>query len=155
MRRLLVTAVVLVALGFGAEMAYAYITSPGSGSGVAATQSLGAVTIDAAVATPTTALLPGASGDATFEIDNSNATALTLTTVTETGPISVSNAPGCSAGNDGVSFTNQSALTVTVPAHASGFVIDLPASVSLSADSASACQGATFSIPINATVQLG
>jgi hypothetical protein len=155
MRRLVVIAVVLVALGAGAEVAWSFITSTGSGAGTASTPTLITVSIDATSGTPLTALLPGSSGDATLELANPNATTLTLTSVVGAGTITVSNAPGCTSGNDGVTFTNQSALSVVVPAHATAFSVDLPGSVAMAASSASACQGATFSIPVTVTVQLG
>ncbi len=155
MRRLLVSMLVLVTLGVGVGAAWAYLTSTGSGAGIASTSSLTAVTLDAVTATPTTPLLPGRSGDATFEISNSNSVALTLVSVTSSGLISVTGGSGCTSLNDGVSFVDQSSLSVTIPANVSNYVVDLPSSVTMSTGSATGCQGATFSIPIVATVHQG
>lgn len=148
-----VTALVLVCAGGG--FAWAYVTSTGAGTGALATGTLNAPSIEATVVAPATALLPGGTGDATFKLDNPNPSAVTVVSVTSTGTISVADAPGCSAGNDGVSFTNQTSLAIPVAARATGVVIDLPGSVSMAASSASACQGATFSIPVTVSVRLG
>jgi hypothetical protein len=155
MRRFVVVAVLLFALGAGAEVAWSYITAPGTGAGTATTPSLSPITIDIATATPLNPLLPGASGDAVVELTNSNASAVTLTTVVASGTMSVSNAPGCDDANSGVTFANQSGLSVLVPAHVSDFAVDLPNAVSMADSSVTACQGATFSIPVAVTVQLG
>ena len=55
-------AVAALALGIGGGAAYAYFTGHGSGTGAATTGTLGAVTLQSATASPSTALVPGEPG---------------------------------------------------------------------------------------------
>lgn len=155
MKRRLAAVAAVLALSAVGGFAWAYVNATGSGTGAAATGTLNAPTISATVVAPQTALLPGGSGDATFEFNNPNASAVTLVSVTSAGTIAVSGAPGCTAANDDVTFTNQTALSITVPANATNFVVDLPSAVQMTTASASVCQGATFSIPVTVSVRLG
>jgi hypothetical protein len=149
----IVTALTLVCVGGG--FVWAYVNATGAGTGALATGTLTAPSIEATVVTPTTTLLPGGTGDATFKLDNPNSAAVTVVSVTSTGMIGVTNAPGCTSSNDGVSFTNQTSLSIPMAAHATGVVIDLTGAVFMASSSASVCQGATFSIPVTVSVRLG
>lgn len=141
--------------GAGAGGAYAYFTSSGSGSSSASANSLTPVTVTAFAGgdAPTSALLPGGSGDVILRVNNSNGQAVTLTSVTGSGPITADSAhAGCTT--PGVSFTTQSGLSMTIGASGTTLV-HLPAAVSMSTASSNGCQGATFSIPVSITVHLG
>ena len=154
MRRIL-AALALVVAGMAAGSVYAAVSSDGTGTGTGSTSSLSNISLVATSDTPTTPLIPGSSGDTVFEVSNPNAVALTIVSVTGSGTITVSGAAGCTTSNDGVSFTDQTGLSISVPADASGYEVDLPSSVSMAATSASACQGATFSIPVVVTAHQG
>lgn len=105
------------------------------------------MTIDAAVQDPSGALLPGQSADATFAVDNPNGAPVTIVSVVGAGTISVSGS-GCTLTNSGVTFTDQTGLSISVPADATDYQIDLPGTVSMSATAPNACQNALFDIPV-------
>jgi hypothetical protein len=131
---------------FGAGVASAYFTAPGSGTGSGGTGTLQTVTLDAAAGTPSAPLLPGGSGDAALRVNNPNSFAVTLVSVTGAGPITAdSGHPGCTT--TGVTFDDQTGLSISV-APGGPTQLHLPASVSMSAASSAGCQGATFSIPV-------
>jgi hypothetical protein len=153
-RRTLVAAIaVLVVILLGAGGAYAYFTSTGSGTGHGRAGTLQAVTVAAVTGTPTTPLLPGSSGDVILNVNNPNAFAVKLVSVTG-GPaaITVSGGSGCTLANSGVTFNNQTSLSITIPASNSSFAVDLPGAASMSTSSVSGCQAATFNIPVTITV---
>jgi hypothetical protein len=136
----------------GGRAAYGYFTSAGSGTGSGGTGTLQAVTVTAFVGgdSPSSVLVPGASADVILRVNNPNASAVTLVSVTG-GPGSItadSAHPGCTT--TGVSFTNQTGMSVPI---ASGTIlVHLPNAASMNASSSSGCQGATFNIPVSITV---
>jgi hypothetical protein len=149
-RKLLVAFVALLTLGLAAG-AWAYFRSTGSGSGQVSTGTLAGVSVAAVTGTPTTPLYPGATGDVILNIANSNTFSVKLVDVSANGTITADTGhSGCTT--TGVTFTNQTALNVTVPANSSAFAVDLPGATSMSSASQSACQGATFTIQVKATV---
>jgi hypothetical protein len=154
MRRAVATFVVLVAVGAGIGAAWASVSSTGAGSGAATVNSAQTVTIDATAQDPSASLLPGGTADATFAVDNLNPVTMTLISVVQSGAITVAGA-GCTLANSGVTFTNQTGLTIVVPANASVYNVDLPTALTMATSSANACQNATFQIPITITVQQG
>jgi hypothetical protein len=134
----------------GVHTAAAYFTSDGAGNGNADVGTL-AVTVNATTGTPTTPLIPGSAGDVTLQVDNPNSFAVTLTSVTGTGVITPdAGHSGCSP--TGVTFTDQSGLSVNIPANGTT-PIELTGAASMSTLSDSACQGATFTIPVEIGVQ--
>jgi predicted ribosomally synthesized peptide with SipW-like signal peptide len=148
---LLIMSAVGVVVGLGAGAAYAYFTSVGSGTGSASTGTVQTVTVAASTATPSTALLPGGTGDVTLKVTNPNGYAVTLVSVTGTGGAISADAghPGCTT--TGVTFTNQTGLSTTIPASSTS-IIDLAGAAVMSAASSAGCQGATFSIPVTIAV---
>jgi predicted phage tail protein len=151
-RRIAVSALAAALVGMGAGAAYAYFTSSGSGTGAATAGTLQTVTISATAGSPTTPLLPGGTGDVVLQVSNPNAFAVTLVSVTGSGTITVDGAhSGCNAS--AVTFTDQTSLSVSIPASSTNYQVDLPAAASMSAGAANACQGATFSIPVTITVE--
>jgi hypothetical protein len=152
----LVGAVVALALGLGGGAAYAYFTSHGSGTGSATAGTLQPVTVTAFTGgdTPSTTLLPNGTADVILRVQNLNAFAVTLVSVSGgPGAITVSGGSGCTAGNSGVSFLNQSGLTDAIAGSGSGTTfIDLSGAASMTTASVTGCQGATFNIPVTITV---
>lgn len=149
------SALVVAVLGLSLGVAYAFVTSSGSGTAVATTGSMQTVTIDAIAQDPSESLLPGATADATFAVDNPNPVAVTLVSVVQNGTISVSGGSGCTLADSGVTFANQTGLSISIPASTSDYDIDLLGAMSMASSSADGCQNATFSIPITITVQEG
>jgi hypothetical protein len=150
---LIVSASCLAAgLGVGVGTAYAYYTSSGQSTGSASTGTMQTVTVAAATVTPSTPLLPGGSGDVTLKVTNPNSFAVTLVSVVGTGGTITADSghPGCTA--TGVTFSNQTGLSTTIPANSTA-TIDLPGAASMSTASSAGCQGAAFSIPVTITVQ--
>ncbi len=151
-RVLLVAAVVALVLSIGAG-ASAYLSASGSGSGSASTGSMQTVTVTAVTGgdAPSNTLLPGGSADVILRVDNPNAYAVALTSVTA-GPGAISTAqPGCT-GTGGVTFTDQSGLSDTIAASGTTLV-HLTDAATMATSSPDACQGAAFSIPVTITVQ--
>jgi len=149
----LLSTVALIACGV-AGGAYAYFVDTGSGQASASTGSLQPVTVAAlAGATPASSLLPGGTGDVVLRVSNPNAYAVTLTSVTGNGTITAdAGHPSCTT--TGVTFTGQTGMSTTIAA-SSTMLVPLPGAASMSAASSNGCQGATFSIPVSITVQLG
>jgi hypothetical protein len=151
-RRRLVSALAVVGVLAVGGVAWAYFTSSGSGSAHASTGSMSTVTLNAAAGTPSTPLYPGGTGDVSLEVNNPNAYAVTLVSVAGHGTITPdAGHSGCTT--TGVTFTNQTGLSTTIPASASNYQIHLPGTVSMGSSSSSGCQGATFSIPVTITVE--
>lgn len=135
----------------GGGTAYAYWASTGTGTGAAAAGTMQTVSVDALVAGDSngTSLAPGGTADVILRTSNTNPFAVTLYSVAAGGPVTADAAhAGCLT--TGVSFRAPAAPfapAVTIPAKSSVFVT-LPAAASMSTLSQSACQGATFKIPV-------
>jgi hypothetical protein len=135
-------------------LVYAAWTTNGAGSGYAkagTAQSL--TTIDVSASTSAT-LYPGVSGDVLLKMDNPNPYAVTVTAVSGSGSITAdAGHAGCTT--TGVSFTNQSSLSLVVPAKVGAvdgtLQTTLTGAASMSNASLNACQGATFTIPVTLT----
>jgi hypothetical protein len=142
--------VALVALDVSA---YAFFRANGSGTGTASVATPMAVTL-AAVAggdSATTKLQPGGIGDVILRVSNPNGFAVTLVSVTGNGTITPDGSHSCAT--TGVTFTNQTNLSVPINPTGSGSqLVDLTGAVAMSAASSTGCQGATFSIPVTITV---
>ncbi|HEY1990634.1 MAG TPA: hypothetical protein VGG43_14285 [Acidimicrobiales bacterium] len=104
--------------------------------------------------TPATLLLPGTSGEVILRVHNPNPTQVRVTDVSSLSAITVSGGSGCTAGNSGVSYTNQTGLSIPIPAGAGSTLVRLPGAAAMATSSANGCQGATFSIPVTITVHL-
>jgi len=141
----------------GAGAAFAYFSSTGSGHGSARTGTLQTVTVSALVGgdTPSSTLLPGGpAADVVLRVNNPNAFAVTLVSVTG-GPGAITGAGGTgTCTTTGVTFTNQNNLSVAIGASGTTLV-HLAGAASMSASSDAGCQGATFSIPVTITVHQG
>lgn len=136
-------AILVAAVG----VAYAAWTAGGSGSGYAkATTAQALGTIDVSATTSAT-LYPGATGDLKLEIDNPNPYPVRITSVSGAGTITSDKGAACDAST-GVSFADQSGLTLDVPGSSSA-TFTLSGSVSMGNASDNSCQGAVFTVPVS------
>jgi hypothetical protein len=150
---LLVGAALALAIGLEGGSAYAFFTASGSGSTAATAGTAQAVTVVAANGTPSSTLSPGGSADLLVELDDPNSYSVIITSISENGTtVTPVGGSGCTTANNGVSVPALSGLSITVPS-GTNVVVDVPNSVAMSASSASGCQGASFQIPVNLTVQ--
>ena len=150
-------------LGVGAGAAYAFFFSNGAGSGSAIGATLRPVSVLSANASPSTALLPGGTADLVLTLDNQNGFLVTITGISQDGPVTVAGGSGCTSdsgtwpsitlGNSGVSVPASVAtgLSTTLPSGTNN--LDIPSSVTMSTNSYTGCQGASFQIPVTVTVQ--
>jgi hypothetical protein len=103
-----------------------------------------------ASASTTADLYPGATGSVKLAVTNNNSFPVRVTAVTkQAGAITSDKGAACNAAT-GVTFTNQSGLTLDVGANASA-TFNLPSAVSMTNASDNTCQGAVFSIPVDVT----
>ncbi len=139
------TLIVMSAVGF----VYAAWTTNGSGSGYAkAGSSQSLTTVDVSASTAAT-LYPGVSGDVKLQISNPNPYNVRVTAVSGNGTITPdAGHSGCTT--TGVSFTNQTGLTIDVAANSST-TTTLTGAAAMSNASLNACQGAAFTIPVSLT----
>lgn len=96
-------------------------------------------------------LYPGATGAAVVKITNPNAFPIKITQVTlhTGGTISSDKGAACDAST-GVSFTNQTGLSLALAANATQ-TFTLAGAVSMSNASDNSCQGASFTMPVDVT----
>jgi hypothetical protein len=130
-------------------LVYAAWTTNGTGSAYAKAGTAQALTtVDVSASTSAT-LYPGVTGDVLIKLSNPNPYQVTVTAVTGSGSITPdAGHSGCTT--TGVSFTDQSSLSLVVPA--SGVLqTTLSGAASMSNASLNACQGATFTIPVSLT----
>jgi hypothetical protein len=133
----------------GAGLVFAAWTTSGNGSGYAKAGSAQSLTTVDASATTSATLYPGATGDLTVKLSNPNAYPVRVTSVSLNGSNADIAPDGAHSGctTTGVSFSNQSGLSIDVPANGTAQAT-LPGSVSMSNASVDGCQGATFTIPV-------
>ena len=145
-RRTIGVGLALVAL-VAAGLVYAAWTTNGSGSGYAKAQSAQQLTtVDVSASTAAT-LYPGASGDVQIRISNPNPYPVRVTSVTGNGAITAdAGHPGCVT--TGVTFTNQTGLTLDVAANGTADRT-FTGAAQMSNASDNGCQGATFTIPVS------
>ncbi len=162
---LVIAAVVALVIGLGTGTAYAYFTSQGSGTGSATVGTPANVVLgQSTIVTVSSSgyLVPGGTGDLFVRVNNPNSFAVTVTGISQTGNVVVVGSAGCTSdtawpttlGNSGVSVPTNAAVNITVPANSGpSFTLDIPNAASMTTTSASACQGATFQVPVTITVQ--
>jgi hypothetical protein len=138
---------VLVVAGAGAMGAWAFLSSPGTGTGSAIVGAVQPVTF--APGTPSDALYPGGSASVTLTVSNPNAgpvfvPSLALDPSQGTNGVSVDGAhSGCQLSD--LTFSGNS-TGWTIPANAVAHRIDLPNALAMSPLAANACQGATVTV---------
>lgn len=147
----ILTAALIVALGLFVGTAYASLVSSGSGSGDAQTGAVQAVTIQAS-ATPTSTLLPGGRADLALTVVNPNAFPVVITALSAgNGPVTVTGTVGCTATDATVSVTPKNALQTALAPGSN--TVNITTGAAMGTGSASACQHATFYLPVDLTVQ--
>ena len=141
----LVAAVIAGGVTFGS---WAVGSDPGNGYAKATTaQNL---TLSDASAFTTAQLYPGAHGDVVVRVTNPNPFAVTITAVKGTGGAITSNKGAACDAATGVSYSDQTGLSLSLAAGAtSNFTLANAASMSNASDTS--CQGAVFSIPVTLT----
>ena len=121
----------------------------GTGSGTAKAISGSALTTLDASASTTASLYPGATGDVTVRIDNTNPYPVRVTAVADSGAITAAGGTG-TCTTTGVSFVDQTGLTLDIAAStATTFTLTGAASMTNASDNG--CQGAVFTIPVTLT----
>jgi hypothetical protein len=148
-RRKLPTGVVALLLVGVVGLVYAAWTTNGSGSGYAKAGSASPLTtVDVSATTPAT-LYPGANGDVLVRINNPNTFPVRVTAISGNGAITAAGGTG-TCTTTGVTFTNQSGLTIDISA-SSAVTSTLTGAAHMSNASDDGCQGATFTIPVSLT----
>jgi hypothetical protein len=142
---------VALVIGLAAGAAYGSFVAAGSGSGAASVGTAQSVTVLAATGTPTSKLIPGGSADLTVTLDNPNSYPVSIVSITQNGSVNPVGGIG-SCSNTGVTVPTQTGLNIAV-ASGSSVNVDIPNGASMDATSDSGCQGASFQIPVNITVQ--
>src|SRR5436305_1403315 len=154
--RKLAVAVIIAALAV-VGLVYAAWTTNGSGSAYAkAGTATSLSTVDVSASTTAT-LYPGVTGDVLIKIDNPNPYSVVVTGVSLNGTNADIAPDGShsSCTTTGVSFTNQTGLSISVPAKSGG--VDgtaqstLTGAAAMSNASVNGCQGAVFTIPVTIT----
>ena len=133
-----------------AGIAIASWTVSGSGTGYAQASSASALTLADASANTTADLYPGATGAVKLKVSNPNPFPVRITAVSGNGAITSDKGAACNAST-GVTFTNQSALTLDLLANETSKVFTLAGAVAMTNASDNSCQGAIFSIPVSLT----
>jgi hypothetical protein len=136
-------------------LVYAAWTTNGTGSGYAKAGTAQALsTVDVSASTSATLYPGGPAGDVLIKISNPNPYPVTVTGVSLNGTngdiAADSGHSGCTT--TGVSFTNQTGLSIGVPAKSGSTngeaQATLTGAASMSNASLNACQGAVFTIPV-------
>lgn len=148
---------IAVAFALVAGSAHAYWTAGGSGTSSTPTATMQTVSVAAFTGgdTPSSYLVPGGpAADVILRVDNPNPVPVQVHGVSANGTITADPGhPACTV--TGVTFTAPGAPlspTVTVPAETTTLV-HLPGAASMATSSLSACQGATFHIPVTLTAR--
>ena len=133
-------------------MVYAAWTTNGTGSGYAKAGTAQALsTVDVSASTSATLYPGGPAGDVSIKISNPNTYPVTVTGVTGSGAITP-DAGHASCTTTGVTFTDRTGLSISVPAKSGGVdgeaTATLSGAASMSNASVNGCQGATFTIPV-------
>jgi hypothetical protein len=148
--KLVVTVVVAVVAVAVAGIAIAAWAVSGSGTGYAKAGSSSALTLSDATASTSADLYPGVSGAVKLKVSNPNPFPVRITAVAGNGAITSDLGAACDAST-GVSFANQSGLTLDLLANETNKVFTLAGAVSMSNASDNTCQGAVFSVPVSVT----
>jgi hypothetical protein len=131
---------------------FAAWSTSGSGNGYAKAGSASSLSIGDASASTSADLYPGASGAVKLKVTNPNPFPVRITAVTKqaAGSITSDKGAACNAST-GVTFTDQSGLTLDLPAGPATSTFTLSGAVAMSNASDNTCQGALFTIPVDVT----
>ena len=148
-RFVVIALVGVIAVALAGIAIAAWVVS-GSGTGYAKAGSSSALTLSDASASTSADLYPGAAGAVKLKVSNPNPFPVRITAVAGNGAVTSDKGAGCDAST-GVSFTNQSGLTLDLLANETNKVFTLSGAVSMSNASDNTCQGAVFSFPVSVT----
>ncbi|GIU96885.1 MAG: hypothetical protein KatS3mg013_0688 [Actinomycetota bacterium] len=144
------TATLLLGAMLAGSVAFAAWLATGTGSGYARAITASDLSTDT-VATVAD-LYPGGTGDVKIKIVNPNPYPVLVTDVVRTSdPITSDKGAACDAST-GVTMTDQTGLSLAVPASGSA-TFTLAGAVSMSNASHTSCQGAVFTIPVQLSGQ--
>lgn len=134
------------------SIAFAQWLAKGEGQGRAEAGAAEDLVVTAAA--PSDAMYPGGTAAVALTVHNPNPYPVTVTLVEQVpGEDITSDGVGCDVSNHGVTFSTQ---TTSFGVAADGSTtIELPDAAAMSLDTAEACQGATFSIPLRVTGSAG
>lgn len=143
-------------LALGAGSAYAYWSSTGAGGGSATAGTMQTVSVDAFISgdNPQSALIPGGTADVIVRVTNPNPYPVRIYSVSPAGPPTADTAhPDCTA--TGVTFagTGSPLSPETAVAANTTTLLTLPGTAAMDTTSQSACQGATFHLPVTMAVR--
>ena len=135
--------------GLGTGAAFGYFTAGGSGQGTAATADMQPIAVT--VGTPLSVLVPGGTADVTLALTNPNGFAVTVLGVVADGPtLADPGHSGCTPTS--VQLTGAATLDLSLAAGETQ-TVTLQDAASMGMSAPSACQGATFSIPLTTTAR--
>jgi hypothetical protein len=149
-KKLLVAAGVTVVSAAAVGIAIGAWSVGGSGTGYGKAATASPITLSDASASTTADLYPGASGSVKLKVSNPNPFPVRITAVAGNGTITSDKGAACNAAT-GVTFTNQSSLTLDLLANETNHVFSLTGAVAMTNASDNTCQGAVFSIPVTVT----
>ena len=150
-QRIIAASTTVLVLGV-VGLVYAAWTTTGSGSGYAKAGTAQELTTVDVSASTTATLYPGTDGDVLIRIKNPNPYPVEVSSITGDGTITPdSGHSGCTP--TGVTFQNQTGLTIDVPANNGETETTLNNAAHMSNASVNACQGATFTIPVSLSGQ--
>ena len=144
--RVITAAIAVLVVGVVGLVYAAWVTS-GTGSGYA--KSTSAQNLTTTAVTPSATLYPGANGDVVVTINNPNPFPVQVTSVTGNGAITGTGGTG-TCTTTGVTFTNQTGLTINVAA-SSSTTSTLTGAAHMTNASDDGCQNATFTVPVALT----
>ena len=145
-RRLTSVGIGTAALLLAGGIAYAAWSVLGAGTGAASSGTPQALGVSATVGGT---LYPGASADVLVTVSNPNSTAVTVQSLALAGAVTAT--AGCTTPGVTVSLPASTTLVVPAGGNASLNVVN---GVSMTTASSSNCQGATFTIPLQANGRL-
>ncbi|TPG13908.1 hypothetical protein [Pedococcus bigeumensis] len=145
-RRLTSVGIGTAALLLVGGIAYAAWSVLGAGTGAASSGTPQALGVSATVGGT---LYPGASADVLVTVSNPNSASVTVQSLALAGAVTAS--AGCTTPGVTVSLPASTTLVVPAGGNASLNVVN---GVSMTTASSSNCQGATFTIPLQATGRL-
>lgn len=146
LRRLAAACSGTTALLMAGGIAYAAWSALGAGTATAASGIPKALGVSATVAG---LLHPGGAADVLVTVSNPNSAAVTVTSLALAGSVTAS--AGCTTPGVSVSLSGSTSLVVPAGGTAS---LSLANAVSMTTASSSDCQGATFTIPMQADGRL-
>jgi hypothetical protein len=150
-RKHVIILTLLIAFLIAATAIGAWVTS-NNGNAYARAGTASPITLGDASASTTGDLYPSGTGTVKISVANPNPFPVRITSVTLTsGGTITSNVSACNTGGTGVTFTNQTGLTLDLAANASATTFSLANAASMSNSSDNSCQGAVFTIPVDVT----